>query len=315
MRAPNPKDGDRKRELDVLAIKSLSLVTYAESLGYTRDLPRCTKASINLRSDSDRILVKVGGGHDVYCTIGDSSDCGSIIDFAMRRENLGYLEALRLLKNNTHSPTAEPSKTPAPSIDPPTDYRKKAAAVWASKERCAVHPYLLSRGIPASVLTDPRFADCWRGGSHGVVVFPHIDRGTPRLCGYELRGPATKRFGKGTRKGLWLSANARTASQITICEGPIDCLSHAALFPGESAYAAFGGGLGRSQINLLSGLIRKAQDRGARVVIAVDSDAAGNDYAKMIAALTSVALECMKPVGKDWNDDLAWCQREAGVAV
>lgn len=293
----------KKAHFDLDTVKRQSLVAYAESIGFERD-PKLSNGSYTcLRAGSEKINVRRSDGIDVYCSAHDPSDSGTIIDFAMRRFGLSFQEALRELAEKSASFPIE-SFQPKPIPEPAGDYRKKAAAVWASKERCTVHPYLISRGIPATVLTDPRFLDCWRGGSHGVVVFPHIDRGQPRLCGYELRGPATKGFGKGTRKGLWVSANARTASQIVICEGPIDCLSHAALFPGDAAYAAFGGGLGRNQIDLLSGLISKAVDRGATVVIAVDYDAAGDDYAKTIAGLTALPLERMKPIGKDWNDQL-----------
>jgi hypothetical protein len=290
-----------KGSIDLGAIKRLSLVAYAESVGFVRDRHRSTKTSVSLCRGADRVLVKVGGDCDVYCTIGGHSDNGSIVDFAMRREGMGYVEAIRALAKNDEFllPIVQiPQSSDAP------DYRKKAAAVWAASSQVADHPYLLCRGIPATVLSDPRFADCWRAGSKGVVVFPHIDRGSPRLCGYELRGDGVKGFGKGTRKGLWVSRNAGSASQVVIVEGSIDALSHAALYPGDAGYAAFGGGLGRGQIDLLSGLLSKAADRGAQIIIAVDNDPAGDQYAATLSALSAVAIERIKPVGKDWNDDL-----------
>ena len=295
----------KKAHHDLDAVKRCSIVAYAESIGFTRDPKLSAKsgAFTCLRWGSEKINVKRSDGVDVYCNAHDPADSGTIIDFAMRRFSMTFSEALQELAEKRAFLPNEVFQ-PKPESQPAGDYRKKAAAVWAASSQVADHPYLLCRGIPATVLSDPRFADCWRAGSKGVVVFPHIDRGSPRLCGYELRGDGVKGFGKGTRKGLWVSRNAGSASQVVIVEGSIDALSHAALYPGDAGYAAFGGGLGRGQIDLLSGLLNKAADRGAQVIIATDNDPAGDQYAATLSALSAVAIQRIKPVGKDWNDDL-----------
>ena len=290
---------------DLLAIKQQSIVAFALSLGYERDEKRSTAKSICLHRGADRVLVKLGGDAESYCTVGGGSgrDYGDIISFVQNRLGLSFVEAVKTLEGKSfflpNALTHEPS-TAISTID----YRKKAAAVWEHARWVPEHPYLLQRGISSAVLNDPRFADTFRLGSKGVAIFPHLDRGRPRLCGYEIRGDGVKAFGAGVKKGLWLSRNASVASSIVICESAIDCLSHATLHGGSSAYAAFGGGLGAKQVDLLRGLIGKAIARGASVIIGTDNDETGNDYAATLVATCNYVIERLIPIGKDFNDDL-----------
>lgn len=297
---------------DIDSLKRRSIEALAPTMGYIRDDVRSNAKSVTLKSATDRVVIKTAeSGHSIYFSLNDDADHGSIIDFVMRRESLSYVDAVHYLEGKEISfPIVKSSPSPLPEVSA-TDYRKKVAAVWAAASWNPEPAYLLGRGLSREVLNDPRFRDTFRVSSKGVVVFPYMDRGQPRLCGYELRSSSLKAFGRGTKKGLWVSRNACTASTILVCEGPIDCFSHCSMHGGDFGYAAFGGGLGGRQRELLRGLLAKAANRGCEVVSGVDGDQAGVDYHDALEALAGRSLSRLFPISKDWNDDLlaGWCGR------
>lgn len=306
----------------------IDLRQFAETCGYILDKAKSSLAAnppvYVIRNAGDKLIVTRGRAGWIYRNERNHADQGDIIQFVRNREGLGLGEARKRLRAYTgnssfHPAHANPDKSayvPVCPADSEPD-RAKVRAVWNAARWEPGHSYLMSRHVPPAVLSDPRFFDTYRISNRGNVLFPHSDRGG--LCGYEWRGPGVKRFGSNCKKGLWLSANIKTALRIVICEAPIDALSFQALHGNDAAdqawplgYAAFGGGLGRRQIDLLSGLCTKAADRGAAAIIGTDSDPAGDQYAELLQAISPVTLERMVPVGKDWNCDLSWCQREAG---
>ena len=163
--------------------------------------------------------------------------------------------------------------------------------------------------IPVDVLADLRFFDTFRQDQRGNAVFWHRDRGG--MCGYEMRNNGFRSMCAGSLKGLWYTNGINSANRIVVAESPIDCLSHAALFPGDSGYVSFGGCPGKRQLDLLTGLLNKAADRGAQVIIATDNDPAGDQYAATLSALSPSPLRRIKPQSKDWNADLAGGLRDA----
>ena len=181
-------------------------------------------------------------------------------------------------------------------------------AVWNAASWNPEPDYLLDRGLSVATLGDVRFFDTFRVTNQGAVIFLHHDRQGP--CGYEVRGHGVKSFGKRTVKGLWSTPNLRTATAIVITESPIDALSHAELFGGDCAYVALGGTLSRRQCELMTGLLAKAHARHVMVIVATDSDEAGQAYFDQLQGMTAMHLERLSPVGADWNDDLCWCVRE-----
>jgi hypothetical protein len=312
----------------------VSLVDYALSLGYERDPAKSTKAVTFLRRDDDKIIVRRGNcGYDIYAHVPDyEREQGSIIDFIQSREGVSIGEIRKRLRafigkpkpegHQDHSPSIksnDQAESPAPVIQDNAlskSDRERIQWGWDKSAWSAEPAYLISRGIPASVRNDPRFAGCWRISSKGAVLFPHRDMSG--LCGLEIRGDGVKVFSKGGHKGLWLSANIKTCLRIVITESPIDALSFHALHVDSTdaiwplGYASFGGGLGHRQKSLLGALVSRAHDRGAEVIIATDSDQAGDEYATTLQSLSPVALERILPIGKDWSDDLCWCVRECG---
>lgn len=310
-------------DAELSLLKQIDLVAYAASLGYERDAKESTQQCAVLRCNTDKIMVKQDAGHWVYFSVRDDQDHGTIIDFAQKRlggslgevrkalrawSNLPFPTAQNPVPASGHSGSEQPDK---PDID-----HQRILSGWNKSNWNAEPAYLLSRKIPCSVLSDPRFNDCWRVSSQGAVLFPHKDQSG--LCGLEIRGDQLKVFSKGGRKGLWISANIKTCLRLVITESPIDALSFHSLHVDATdaiwplGYAAFGGGLGNRQKLLLGAFIGRSVDRGAEVLIGVDNDLPGDEYAETLSALSPVALERLLPVGKDWNADLVWCVRENG---
>ena len=306
-------------------VKQIDLVAYAEGMGYERVAEKCCPNSIYMKLDSEKIVIKRDADqHYVYCNIHDDRDHGSVIDFVMNRRSCGYAEAMAyLLGQNLLLPTGLSPQQPLHPVQdhkPPTAEpdRAKVRRIWNVLERVQAPPYLLSRSIPLSVLTDARFADCWRQGRDGIA-FPSWD--TKGLCGLEFRGEGVKRFlsrESGGVKGLWASRNVKTCKRLVVTESAIDALSYHALTADDAdqewplGYCAFAGGLGSLQRELLAELLRQCAERGCEILAGTDNDPAGDAYAEHLAELAGIAIERVCPYGKDFNEDLAWCVREDG---
>ena len=308
--------------------KTQPFTDIAFALGYKPDGKASSGGSTVLRrEDGDKVVVKLDGKHWVYFSIHDRTDHGSIVDFVQRRTGGTLGEVRKTIREATgHNRTnpkillptapihAQGLPQPSTVTTDPDGFRKKAYAVWNAATWNPDHPYLLSRGLDRGTLADPRFADTYRQDNNGNVVFPNYDRGG--MCGYERRGPATKKFGKDVKKGLWFTQNIKTAAAIIVTEAPIDALSHSRLYAfADSAYCAYcamGGSIGTRQRDLLAGLFAKADARNAMVIIATDNDAAGDQFFEELALLAPMRLRRHRPIGKDWNADLEFCNREQG---
>ena len=312
--------------------KTQPFTDIAASLGYKPDRSESSGASTVLRrEDGDKVVVKLDDGkHWVYFSVHDRTDHGSIIDFVQRRMGGTLGEVRKTIREATGQTRTRPDipfptapnhaqglPQPSTATADPDGFRKKSLAVWNAATWNPAHPYLLDRGLDRATLADPLFFDSFRQDGNGNVVFPNCDRGG--MCGYERRGPVVKTFGKDVKKGLWVSANLKTASVIFITESAIDALSHFRLYASQyanayCAYCAMGGSIGSRQRDLLTGLFAKAGDRNAMVIIATDNDPAGDQFFEELALLAPMRLRRHRPIDKDWNADLAYCNREQGGA-
>lgn len=188
-------------------LKCVDLVAFAERFGYRLDRAKSSKTVKVIRNAGDKLLVNVAGDYPVYRSCRDERDRGSVIDFIMRRLNLGFAEAASYLSGN--GGTANPSfpLRPFTPVEAPAlsgeGLRKKVAAVWNAAIWISEHPYLLNRGLVPETLNDPRFVDTFRQDKKGNAVFLHVDREGP--CGYELRNTGFKSFCESGKKALWHS--------------------------------------------------------------------------------------------------------------
>ena len=299
-------------DAELESFKAIPFDAVAANFGYSR-LEGETGACHTLRNAAgDKVVAKVNpNGHWVYFSVHDRADNGTSLDFVQRRQGGGLGHARKALRAISGDNPSFPIVRPLTPVEPPTDAYQQTAAVWNAAQWNPAPAYLLSRGLSPATLADPIFRDCYRVDRNGNVLFPHHDTGG--MCGYERRGPDCKRFGKDVNRGLWRSANlwSATTTEIVICEAPIDAMSHYQLYGGSLAYVATGGSLGQRQLDLL-GLLFKRVIRSDRVWITVGSD---NDYAgeKMYEQIQQIApmkVHRLTPIGKDWNADLAWCNRE-----
>ena len=309
-------------------LRQVGIESFAKTLGYEKDLVDSGKRVAVLRNDAgDKLLVTAGRkGCDIYRNERDHNDRGDIVDFVMNRLGLGFDDAREELARwagiSANSKASFHPANPAKCADIPRRNsgaiadepdRGKIAAVWDAAFWNPQHPYLVSRGIPLWVLDDLRFADTYRQDAKGNALFLHWDQSGP--CGYEYRNTGFKGFMSGGRRGLWFSRDLLKASRIVICESPIDCLSfHAlhhdqagALFP--AGYVATGGTISSFQRELLKSLFRRSH--GA-IAAGLDNDKSGDTMCLELQELSKERIERICPIGKDWNEDLVFCNREQG---
>ena len=310
--------------MDILdELKQINLLAFVEGYGYQLDTRKSSKATgadkvMRREGDDDKLLVRECPAGWEWCSCRDWSLRGSIVDFVMVQDGIGFVEAIQRLRDR-HTPTTFLSHTslknsPATASHGQDEgFRKKVASVWNAARQEPEPTYLLTRGLTSATLTDPRFADTFRVDRSGNVLFPHSDRGG--MCGYELRRDGFKSFGSGCKKALWLSKNLSEAKSLYLCESAIDCMSHYQIHGGDSAYVSISGTPSALQRDLLTGLLGKAADRGVSVFTAFDNDKAGDDYHDILQLLSPVRLERVTPEGKDWNDDLMFVLREADPTI
>ena len=290
----------------------IDLRAYAAAQGYQLDRKASWRGTAVMRHPvtNDKVIIKRGmDSHWIYCSVRDDRDNGSIIDWVQFRTGLSLGAVRKELRPWIGQP---PVPVPSfPALHKTEKDRMKVEAAYA-KMRDAVdgHPYLeRRRALPASLIASERFAGRIRIDDKGNAVFPHFD--TEGLSGYELKNVEFTGFASGGSKGLWLSNEFAEDKRLVFCEGAIDALSHAVLFPDAHArYASIGGKPNPQQPEL----IRAAAARmpaDSEIVAAMDADADGRKLAEVVreaVKLTGRAdlrFSVQEPEGaKDFNDQL-----------
>jgi hypothetical protein len=293
------------------AFKSrIDLREYAARLGYELDRRESSRASSVMRNGGDKIVIKRGAdGHYVYFSVRDDADNGTVIDFAQRRKhlNLGQLrKELRPWIGRAPSPLPLFAKLETSPKD-----RVAVERAYSQMQIAGRHPYLeQERKIPPSLLGSSRFAGRIRADGHGNAVFPHFDKFG--LCGYELKNKDFTGFAKGGEKGLWESHDQAGDTALVFAESAIDALSHAALFPNQSArYRSIGGAVNDRQPVLIKASIAELPEH-AEVICAMDNDDAGRKLTGLVEhAFSSLPrpdlrfnLDLPPDTGDDWNQVL-----------
>jgi hypothetical protein len=74
-------------------------------------------------------------------------------------------------------------------------------------------------------------------------------------------------------------------------------------------YVATGGTISGFQRELLKSLFRRC--RGG-IVAGLDNDKSGDVMCLELQELSKEKIERLCPIGKDWNEDLVFCNREQG---
>jgi hypothetical protein len=308
-------------ELD--RFKRIDLCDYAVSRGYrlvrregTRDgRSRGSTASSRLlrhAATDDKIVARLDSdGHWMYFSVRDDRDNGTIIDFVLRRGARTLAEArqeLRAWAGETRAPSHAPSvRARTFDVD-----RTAIRQAFARATTAVNHPYLNGRGLRPETLASPRFAATWRVDGRGELLFPHFDGPSPEdLCGFERKSATFSGFSAGGRKTVWVSNERPDDERLVITEAVIDAFSYHQLRPDERArYLSTSGSIGERQARYVSAAIARLSS-GPLVVLATDSDDAGDKLAEKIAALgVGAQFERHRPpAGKDWNEWLQRCER------
>ncbi|MGE3424830.1 MAG: DUF3991 domain-containing protein [Dehalococcoidia bacterium] len=311
----------------------IDLREYAASVGYAQDRRSSCRTSTALRNKAgDKIIVaRDAGGHYVYFSVRDPEDNGSIIDFVQRRGGGSLGEVRKTLRPWIGSGPLPSSLPTAPAsfahaLVPTTrDVGRVRARLAAMRSVAELpgghHPYLVEvRLLPPPLLSHSRFASRVFIDDRGNAVFPHFDRASGGVCGYEVKGRGFSGFAPGGAKGLWASVPDSGDTRLVIAESAIDALSWVALHPEalNTRFVSTGGALSPAQPSLLTAAMQKLP-AGGRVVLAVDNDAGGDRLVEQIGEAFRVAeradLELIADVPPtrdcDWNDVL----RRRGQAV
>jgi len=283
----------------------INLAEYAAAQGYQIDRSESSRNSAVMRrdSDNDKIIIATDtDGHGVYFSVRNDADNGSIIDFVQSRQRLNLGQVRKELRPWIGAaPVPLPERISKP--EPTTSDRRAVIGAFAQAQPqpAGGHPYLLSRGIRAGTLEDPRFSAMVRQDDRGNAVFPHYD--SAGLSGYELKNEGFTGFSRGGEKRIWHSANIDQATRVVVVESAIDALSHAQISGDrEAAYISIGGQPSPEQWAVLQAILVDKHKQGAALVVGTDADAAGDRLAEQIAAMVPVERE--RPAVGDWNEQL-----------
>ena len=304
----------RSDELEAFK-RDIDLRDYAASQGYELDRRASSPNSAAMRhANGDKIIIGMGtDNHWIFCSVRDSTDNGSIIDFVQNRQSCNLGETRKILRPvlDRPLPPALPNNRARPkpvSIDIKAVQERYAAASPITGEI----PYLTThRAIPAAIYLHPKFAGRLKVDDRGNVLIPHW-RQKGDLCGYELKNKGFTGFAPGGIKRLFGSGTAQADTQLIICETGIDALSYAALFGIDNKrFVSTAGSMNPHQPTLLRSAMSKMSP-GSEIINAVDHDDGGDALHEQIEAIY-LALEQPGVVfrrhspsepGQDWNDVL-----------
>ena len=311
---------DRTEELEVFKTE-INLSEFALSKGYVLDRRASSRNSAVMVGSKEKIIIARGNDrHWIYFSIGDNTDCGTVIDFLQNRGGGNLGEIRKTLRDWTSG--ARPLQTSGGKLEDGTIYAldlepisRDLARVRSEYHRFFEtdrHPYLENiRKIPAEVLTSQRFSGRILRDERSNTIFPQWSR--EGICGCEIMNEKFTGFSPGGEKGLWCSRAVAGDSTLVITETAIDALSYATLRgKDEMRYVSTGGEISPQQADLLRSAFLKLSKDG-QVILALDHDAGGETLGSKIKGIfqeleeehsLSLKLDSPETAGDDWNDVL-----------
>jgi hypothetical protein len=199
---------------------------------------------------------------------------------------------------------------PYPSLPKVAKDRLRVYREFARMLDAPRHPYLENeRCIPGEVLASERFLCRIKIDARGNAVFPHFD--ADGLTGYELKNRDFTGFASGGTKALWISHTRKDDDCMVFCEGAIDAMSYAVLFPdNQTCYASIGGKPNPVQPELIRAAVARMR-AGSEITAAMDADADGRKLAEVVGRAVEMSgrrdlrFQIHEPAEfKDWNDQL-----------
>ena len=255
----------------------------------------------------DETLVRSGKeyrwkAHDSLTVCGNKwfrhsqSKGGLPVDFVMEFYGKSFPEAVQMLTGEPGEVQPEADPAPSPAFRLPLRNVTNANILNYLTQERKLSPSLVNFFIAAG--------DIYEDSSHHNVVFVGRDAdGHPRYASSRGINEKFRQDAAGAEKAFGF-AHRGTDKQLLVFEAPIDLLSFIELFPKnwqQHNYLSLGGVSGKALRQFLS-----ERPDVERVFLCLDSDKAGEDACKRLAALLpdSVSVTRIQPCMKDWNDVL-----------
>ena len=221
---------------------------------------------------------------------------GLPVDFVMEFYGKSFPEAVQMLTGEPGEVQPETDPAPSPAFRLPLRNVTNANILNYLTQERKLSPSLVNFFIAAG--------DIYEDAAHHNVVFVGRDAdGHPRYASSRGIREKFRQDAAGAEKAFGF-AHRGTDKQLLVFEAPIDLLSFIELFPKnwkQHNYLSLGGVSGKALRQFLS-----ERPDMERVFLCLDSDKAGEDACKRLAALLpdSVSVTRIQPCMKDWNDVL-----------
>ena len=221
---------------------------------------------------------------------------GFPVDFVMEFYGKSFPEAVQMLTGEPGEVQPEADPAPSPAFRLPLRNVTNANILNYLTQERKLSPSLVNFFIVAG--------DIYEDSSHHNVVFVGRDAdGHPRYASSRGINEKFRQDAAGAEKAFGF-VHRGTDKQLLVFEAPIDLLSFIELFPKnwqQHNYLSLGGVSGKALRQFLS-----ERPDVERVFLCLDSDKAGEDACKRLAALLpdSVSVTRIQPCMKDWNDVL-----------
>ena len=221
---------------------------------------------------------------------------GFPVDFVMEFYGKSFPEAVQMLTGEPGEVQPEADPAPSPAFRLPLRNVTNANILNYLTQERKLSPSLVNFFIAAG--------DIYEDSSHHNVVFVGRDAdGHPRYASSRGIREKFRQDAAGAEKAFGF-AHRGTDKQLLVFEVPIDLLSFIELFPKnwqQHNYLSLGGVSGKALRQFLS-----ERPDVERVFLCLDSDKAGENACKRLAALLpdTVSVTRIQPCMKDWNDVL-----------
>ena len=221
---------------------------------------------------------------------------GLPVDFVMEFYGKSFPEAVQMLTGEPGEVQPEADSAPSPAFRLPLRNVTNANILNYLTQERKLSPSLVNFFIAAG--------DIYEDAAHHNAVFVGRDAdGHPRYASSRGIREKFRQDAAGAEKAFGF-AHRGTDKQLLVFEAPIDLLSFIELFPKnwqQHNYLSLGGVSGKALRQFLS-----ERPDVERVFLCLDSDKAGEDACKRLAALLpdSVSVTRIQPCMKDWNDVL-----------
>ena len=221
---------------------------------------------------------------------------GLPVDFVMEFYGKSFPEAVQMLTGEPGEAQPEADSAPSPAFRLPLRNVTNANILNYLTQERKLSPSLVNFFIAAG--------DIYEDAAHHNVVFVGRDAdGHPRYASSRGIQEKFRQDAAGAEKAFGF-AHRGTDKQLLVFEATIDLLSFIELFPKnwqQHNYLSLGGVSGKALRQFLS-----ERPDVERVFLCLDSDKAGEDACKRLAALLpdTVSVTRIQPCMKDWNDVL-----------